>query len=81
MDANQHQGDGAEERAADVLVGAAAIKRHLVGRGMPKTTNPYRLKAQGWPIGKVSGDSGSLIAMTGRLDRHLDKIARGPAAA
>jgi|SRR5262245_30393523 len=68
--------------AADLLVGAARIKRYLIGRGMPSTTDPYYLKKTGWPIGKTgSGQSAQLIASTRRLDRHADKLARGAAAA
>jgi hypothetical protein len=80
MDSTTTQQDVAAARG-DLLVGAAAIKRHLIGRGMPKTVDPYYLKRTGWPIGKTSGDGGSLIATTGRLDRHLDKLARGSTAA
>jgi hypothetical protein len=71
----QQYQDG-EASVGDVLVGAAAIKHYLTTRrGMPPTTNPYRLKELGWPIGKMGdGHSASLIATTRRLDRHIDKL-------
>ncbi len=73
MTTQQHQ-DG-EAPAGDLLVGAARIKRYLIDqRGMPPTTDPYYLKKIGWPIGKLGGDTGSLVASPRRLDRHIDKL-------
>jgi hypothetical protein len=58
-----------------LLVGAARIKAYLIERrGMPQTTDPYYLKKIGWPIGKLGGDTGSLVASPRRLDRHIDRI-------
>jgi hypothetical protein len=76
-----HVPENDEPSVGDLLVGAAAIKAHLVDRGMPKTTDPYYLKRQGWPIGNVSGDFSQLAASRGRLDRHIKQITAGKPAA
>jgi hypothetical protein len=81
MDTTTQPEDGDDERAGDLLVGANAIRAHLVARGMPETTDPYYLRRVGWPIGKTADNGGSLIASKRRLDRHTDKITRGPSAA
>ena len=75
MDTSQHD-EGDERLAGDLLVGAPAIKAHLVSRGMPETTDPYYLKRTGhWPIGSTSVNGGKLIASKRKLDRHTQKIA------
>jgi hypothetical protein len=79
MDSTITQQDDGDTRG-DLLVGGPAIKSYLVGLGMPKTVDPYYLKRTGWPIGKTAGAGGSLIASRGRLNRHIDRIARGTAA-
>jgi hypothetical protein len=68
-----------DERAGDLLVGAAAIQRFLVHLGFPESVNPYDLKRRsGWPIGKTSDDGGgSLVASKRRLLLHAEKITRG----
>jgi len=82
MDTNQQQDGGDERLAGDLLVGADAIRDYLVFLGMPADIDVYYLKRLGrWPIGKTSGDGGSLIASKRRLIRHADKIARGSTAA
>jgi hypothetical protein len=71
---NQQHQDG-EAPAGDLLVGAAQIEAYLVEkRGMPRTTSAYYLRKLGWPIGKLGGDTGSLVAAPRRLDRHIDKL-------
>jgi hypothetical protein len=80
MDSTITQQDDGDTRG-DLLVGGPRIKAYLVEQGMPKTVDPYYLKRTGWPIGKTSGDGGSLIASKRRLDRHADKITRGSTAA
>jgi hypothetical protein len=84
MDTNQsqHVDDGDERIAGDLLVGADAIKSYLIYRGWPEDVDVYYLKrTRRWPIGKTSGDGGSLIASKRRLDRHVEKITRGASAA
>jgi hypothetical protein len=71
---NQQHQDG-EAPAGDLLIGAAQIKAYLIEkRGMRPTTDPYYLRRIGWPIGKLGGDTGSLVASPRRLDRHIDKL-------
>jgi hypothetical protein len=48
---------------------------------MPPGVDPYYLKRSGWPIGNTAGDGGKQIASKRRLDRHIEKLARGPTAA
>jgi hypothetical protein len=63
MDTSQHNDDGDERLAGDLLVGADAIRAFLVYLGMPEETDPYYLKRAGhWPIGKTAGDGGQLVA-------------------
>jgi hypothetical protein len=76
-----HVPENDELSVGDLLVGAAAIKAHLVSRGMRKTTDPHYLKRQGWPIGNVTGDFSQLAASRSRLDRHIQKITAGKPAA
>jgi hypothetical protein len=74
MDTNINQSDK-DELAGDLLVGKDAIKAFLVYLGMPDDIDVYYLKRVGhWPIGKTSGDGGSLIASKKRLARHAAKI-------
>jgi hypothetical protein len=81
MDTNQHD-EGGEHPAGDLLVGADAIRDYLIFLGMPADTDIYYLRRAGrWPIGKTSGDGGSLVASKRRLARHAEKITRGPTAA
>ena len=59
----------------DLLVGADPIKAFLITLGMPDSIDVYNLRKSGkWPIGKVNGDSGNLIASKRRLARHVQKI-------
>jgi hypothetical protein len=82
MDTTTQQDDGDGHLAGDLLVGADAIRDYLIFLGMPADIDIYYLKRTGrWPIGKTSGDGGSLIASKRRLARHADKITRGPTAA
>jgi hypothetical protein len=84
MDTSQHQHDeeGDERLAGDLLVGADAVRAFLVHLGMPETTDPYYLKRTGhWPIGNTAGADGKIIASKRRLLRHVEKISRGPTAA
>jgi len=74
--------DEGSDLAGDLLVGAVVIRAYLVHLGMPENTDPYYLKRSGaWPIGNTAGNAGKLIASKRRLERHTDKIARGPPAA
>jgi hypothetical protein len=67
--------DEGSDLAGDLLVGADAILAYLVFLGMPEDTDIYYLKRAGrWPIGKTSGEGGSLIASKRRLARHAQKI-------
>jgi hypothetical protein len=72
-----------ERLVGDLLVGADAILAYLVERGMPPETDPYYLKRTGrWPIGDTTGgDGGRLVASKRKLNKHIDRIARGHAAA
>jgi hypothetical protein len=75
MDTNQQHDDGDDRLAGDLLFGADAIRDYLVHLGMPEDTDVYYLKLAGhWPIGKTSGDGGSLVASKRRLARHAQKI-------
>jgi hypothetical protein len=78
---NPQHDDGDERLAGDLLVGADAIRAYLVHRGMPPGVDPYYLKRSGWPIGNTAGDGGKQIASKRRLDRHIEKLARGSSAA
>jgi hypothetical protein len=72
--------DDLDDFAGDVLQGAGEIRAYLRKRGMRETTNPYRLRKQGWPIGST-GQGGSLFSTKRKLDRHIDKMTRGSTAA
>ena len=72
--------ESVERLAGDLLVAAPAIEAYLKALGVPKP-NAYYLKRSGWPIGNTGGDGGKLIASKRRLDRHIDKLTRGSAAA
>jgi hypothetical protein len=74
MDTNINQSDK-DELAGDLLVGRDAIRDYLVYLGMPDDIDIYYLKRLGqWPIGKTSGEGGSLIASKRRLARYAQKI-------
>lgn len=60
-----------------LLIGGPAIKKFVVSIGMPKGTDPYYLKACGWPIGRLHGDSGSLVTTELKIIRYLEKNAAG----
>ena len=68
-----------EGSGVDLLIGAEAIRRHLVELGMPENTNPYYLKRSGsWPIGGTAANgSGKLIASKRRIARHIEKLTCG----
>jgi hypothetical protein len=78
MDITQY--DDGDVPDGDLLVMAGAIEAYLRGRGLPKP-NAYYLRRSGWPIGATAGSGGKLIASKRRLDRHIDMLTRGPAAA
>jgi hypothetical protein len=71
------QPDDGDERLAgerDLLVGADAIRAHLVHIGWPEP-DPYYLKRRGWPIGKSApGKGGKLVASKNKLNRHTQKL-------
>ena len=73
MDPNPQQHDEGDERlAADLLVGANAIRSYLVYLGMPDDVDVYYERRAGrWPIGKHGAN---LIASKKRLARHAEKI-------
>jgi hypothetical protein len=75
MDTSQHKDDGDERLAGDLLVGADAIKSYLIYLGWPEDVDVYYQRRVGkMPIGKSSGDGGSLVASKKRLARHAQKI-------
>lgn len=80
MDSTANQHDEVDAPTGDLLVEAGPIEAYLKARGVPKP-NAYYLKRSGWPIGNTGGDGGKLIASKRRLDRHIDKLTRGPTAA
>jgi hypothetical protein len=70
---NQQQ-DG-ESPAGDLLVGAAQIEAYLVEKhGMPKSVSAYYLRKKNWPVGKMFGATGTLVASARRLDRHIREL-------
>ena len=75
METNPQQYDGDERLAGDLLVGADAIKSYLIYLGWPEDVDVYYQRRVGkMPIGKSSGDAGSLVASRRRLARYTQKI-------
>jgi hypothetical protein len=76
MDTNQHD-DGP---AGDLLVGAKQIAEYITSLGIPTDEDDvyYARRAKKLPIGKYGAE---LIASKTKLNRHADKITRGPTAA
>ena len=70
--------DDDDDLAGDLLVGAEPIEAHLKHLGVPDPDAYYLRRAGKWPIGKYGAN---LIASKRRLNRHADKITRGPTAA
>ena len=69
-----------DDHGTDLLVGADAIRKHLVALGLPESTDPYYLKRSGsWPIGSTAGSKGGgkLIASKRRIAQHIDKLTCG----
>jgi hypothetical protein len=75
MDTEQHE--ESTPPASDLLIGGKAIKKFVVEIGLPPKTDPYYLKKIGWPIGRLHGDTGALVATKPRLLRHVQKNAAG----
>jgi hypothetical protein len=70
--------DDDDDLAGDLLVGAEPIEAHLKHLGVPDPDAYYLRRTGKWPIGKYGAN---LIASKRRLNRHADKITRGPTAA
>jgi hypothetical protein len=69
MDTTEHD----DHLPGDLLVGASAIRAHLVFLGMPRHIDVYYLRRTGrWPIGN---DGQKLIASKRRLNRYTQKLA------
>jgi hypothetical protein len=77
---NQHDDEGDERLAGDLLVGAEKIKEYLRSIGFP--ADPYYLKRSNkdWPIGST-GTGGKLVASKRRLRNHVKQIASGSSSA
>jgi hypothetical protein len=78
MDITRNEPDESDTPAGDLLIGAALIEAHLKQLGV-HDPNAYYLRRVGkWPIGKYGAN---LVASRRRLNRHAEKITRGPTAA